>query len=77
MSDALSLDSGTVDQMRRTNTLSGGRVGWVDPRVREGGGGFGVFSSLEPALLLSFPHHHSRAGALLVQDNFLSFPDSG
>ena len=47
MSGTVSLDSGTVDQTRRTqHTLSEGRVGWVDPRVREGGGGIGGFGRL-------------------------------
>ena len=29
------------------------RVSWVDPRVREGGGGFGVVKSLGLVLLVS------------------------
>ena len=37
MSGAFSLGIGKVDRMRRANILSEGRVGWVDPRVGEGG----------------------------------------
>ena len=38
MSGAFSLGIETVDRIRSTNTLSEGRVGWMDPRVREGDG---------------------------------------
>ena len=37
----------------------------MDPRVREGGGGFGVFLSLGLAMQFSLLHRHSCVGTLL------------